>query len=209
MTQNPPRPLIVALTGGIGSGKSAAADHFKSLGADVIDTDAISHALTAPGGKAIPPIATRFGSSVLRPDGGLDRTILREIVFKDAAQRKSLEHILHPMIRTEVSARIQASRAPYAMVVVPLLVETGAYADLYQRIVVVDCEEETQISRTMTRSQLTRDQVLAIMQAQASRASRLAKATDIIRNEGTLADLHSQVVRLHEHFVLSSQAGSA
>jgi len=202
------RPLVVALTGGIGSGKSAAADYFNELGADVIDTDAISHALTAPGGSAMPSIAAHFGPSALRPDGGLNRSALREIVFKDASQRKALEHILHPLIRAEVSARVEASRGPYVIVVVPLLVETAAYADLYQRIVVVDCEEETQIARTMTRSQLTRDQVLAIIQAQASRARRVAVASDIIRNEGSLGDLHAQVARLHEQFVTLPRAGS-
>ncbi|MCW5625979.1 MAG: dephospho-CoA kinase, partial [Burkholderiales bacterium] len=137
----------VGLTGGIGSGKSAAAAHFAQLGADVIDTDAIAHALTAPGGAGMPPIVARFGPAMAAADGSLDRSQMRELAFSDPEARHALEGILHPMIRTEVDRQIAGCRALYVVVVVPLLVESGGYRDRVERVVVVDCLPETQIAR--------------------------------------------------------------
>lgn len=201
-----PQLLIIGLTGGIGSGKSAAARHFEELGAEVIDTDAISHALTAAGGPAIPALRQRFGDNVAGADGALDRSALRQRVFADAAERTALEAILHPMIRAEVARRLADTRRPYAIVVVPLLVESGAYRTLCRRIAVVDCSEATQLERTMRRSQLSEEQVGAIMRAQATRSQRLAVADDVILNEGSLEDLRSQVRRLHEEYGVLSAA---
>lgn len=203
MVVSPPSsaPLVIGLTGGIGSGKSAAAQHFASLGAGVIDTDAISHALTAPGGRALPLLRERFGPGVLGHDGALDRTALRQRVFANPEERHALEEILHPMIRAEVADALASNRQAYVIVVVPLLVETGAYRSLCRRVVVVDCSEQTQIDRTMRRSRLSAEQVGAIMSAQATRAQRLALADDVIDNDGTLEHLNAQVEALHRRYM--------
>lgn len=191
--------LIVGLTGGIGSGKSAAADRFAALGAAVVDTDAIAHELTGPSGAAMPAIAQAFGSGVVRPDGALDRAAMRAIVFADPTQRHRLESILHPMIRCLSDERVQsalAGGAPYAVLVVPLLVESGTYRERVHRIAVVDCSEATQVSRVMSRNGMSEPEVLRILAAQATRAERLAIADDVIDNEGDLAHLERQVAVL-------------
>lgn len=200
-----PRPII-GLTGGIGSGKSAAAEHFASLGADIVDTDAISHALTAPGGRALTALRQRFGASIFSSDGSLDRAVLRQRVFSDTQERRALEDILHPMIRSDVGEALASARGPYAILVVPLLVESGAYRGNCQRVLVVDCSEETQIARTMQRSHLSAEQVRAIMAAQATRAQRLAAADDVIDNDGTLTHLHRQVETLHSRYLTLAAA---
>lgn len=191
--------LIVGLTGGIGSGKSAAADRFAALGAAVVDTDAIAHELTGPSGAAMPAIAQAFGSGVVRPDGALDRAAMRAIVFADPTQRHRLESILHPMIRCLSDERVQAALAggaPYAVLVVPLLVESGTYRERVHRVAVVDCSEATQVSRVMSRNGMSEPEVLRILAAQATRAERLAIADDVIDNEGDLAHLERQVAIL-------------
>jgi dephospho-CoA kinase len=190
-------PFIIGLTGGIGSGKSSAAHIFGELGAGVVDTDAISHALTGPGGTAIAALRDAFGAACIQPDGSLDRAAMRETVFGDAAARNRLEGILHPLIRVEAEQQIAATLAPYVLLVVPLLLETGRYLSLVQRVLVVDCDPEIQIRRTMGRSGLTRHAVAAIMAVQLERASRLAAADDIIDNSGDEAALRAQVERLH------------
>ena len=139
----------VGLTGGIGSGKSAASGMFEALGAAVVDTDAISRALTAPGGAAIAEIRERFGPDSIAADGGLDRERMRLLVFRDAASRARLEGILHPLIRSRTRDAIAVARGPYVIVVVPLLFETGACMEFIQRVLVVDCEEEEQIRRVL------------------------------------------------------------
>ena len=194
-------PLVVGLTGGIGSGKSAVASLFAELGADVIDTDAIAHALTASGGAAIPAIRQRFGDGFIAADGSLDRTRMRQHVFVRPDARQMLESILHPMIRTETDRRIAASQAPYTVVVVPLLVEARGYLDRVNRIVVVDCAPETQITRVMERSHLPREEVERILAAQATRTARLAAADDVIDNEGPIERLRPQVERLHARYL--------
>lgn len=191
--------LIVGLTGGIGSGKSAAADRFAALGAAVVDTDAIAHELTGPQGAAMPAIAQAFGPDVVRADGALDRAAMRALVFADPAQRQRLEAILHPMIRQLSDERVQAALVggvPYAVLVVPLLVESGTYRERVHRIAVVDCSEATQVRRVMSRNGMSESEVHRILAAQATRAERLAIADDVIDNESDLAHLERQVAML-------------
>lgn len=197
--------LIVGLTGGIGSGKSAAADIFAELGAAVVDADAIAHELTAPGGAAIESIRAAFGDEMIGANGALDRAAMRKRVFADAEAKVRLEAILHPMIRAEADRRIGEARAPYVVLVVPLLVESGSYRQRVQRVAVVDCPEETQVARVMARSGLSTQEARAIMAAQVSRAERLAAADDVIDNGGDLAGLRAQVEALHRRYVEITQ----
>lgn len=193
--------FIVGLTGGIGSGKSAAATLFEEFGAAVVDTDAIAHALTAPGGTAIAPIRDAFGDEVVAPNGALDRAAMRRKVFTDAQAKGRLEAILHPMIRAEADRRSAAARAPYVVLVVPLLVESGGYRSRVQRVTVVDCPEAVQVARVMSRSGLSAEEARAIMAAQVSREARLAVADDVIDNGGELAALRPQIEALHRRYL--------
>jgi dephospho-CoA kinase len=195
------RQWIIGLTGGIGSGKSAAAERFASLGIAVVDTDAISHQLTAPGGAAMPLIRATFGDDIQQADGALDRASMRRRVFSDPAAKLKLEAILHPLIRQRSQHLLESAanppagqiRAPYAMLVVPLLIESGTYRERVDRLLVVDCPVETQIERVTKRSQMSRDEVMRIVATQVSREQRLAVADDIISNDGSLAHLFKQV----------------
>jgi dephospho-CoA kinase len=191
--------LIVALTGGIGSGKSAASELFAQRGVPVIDTDHIARELVEPGQPALRAIADTFGREVLRADGSLDRRRLRERVFADPEQRRRLEAILHPRIQDEVTRRVAELDVPYCIVVVPLLMESGTgYA--VDRILVVDVPPEIQLERTRARDGISDAQARAILAAQASRAERLAVADDIIDNAGSLEALESQVQALHSKY---------
>ena len=202
--------FVVGLTGGIGSGKSAAAACFAAQGIAVVDTDAIAHELTAAGGAAMPALLAEFGPEVAAPDGALDRAGMRRLVFAEPAARGRLEAILHPLIRELSAARCRDAVSPYVILAVPLLVETGAYRDRCQRIVVVDCPESLQISRVMARNGLTEVEIRAIMAAQASRDQRLAVADDVLNNDGDLHHLESQVADLHRKYLrLSSQIAKA
>ncbi len=195
---------VVGLTGGIGSGKSAAAEAFAALGAVIIDTDAIAHDLTAPGGAALAELRAAFGPDVFFAGGALDRAALRRIVFANPAARARLEAILHPLIHAEAEARLRrlaSADFSYAVLVVPLLAETGGWRERVDRVVVVDCPEETQIARVMARSGLTRGEVERIMAAQATRAARRRIADDLIVNDASLADLQAQVLALHRHYL--------
>jgi dephospho-CoA kinase len=165
--------FVVGLTGGIGSGKSAVGDLFAARGIAVIDTDAIAHQLTAPGGAAMPAIRAEFGDAAATAEGALDRAAMRNIVFADPSARKRLEAILHPLIRIESERRLASADSPYAILMVPLLVESGDYRKRVDRVAVVDCREETQIARVMRRNGLARPEVERILAAQASRAQRL------------------------------------
>ncbi|NLD55257.1 MAG: dephospho-CoA kinase [Burkholderiaceae bacterium] len=199
----------VALTGGIGSGKSTVADRFVARGAVLVDTDAIAHTLTAPGGTAIPVIRQRFGDGMITADGRLDRAAMRELAFADPTARKALEAILHPMIRAETQRQVQAAAeagAEYVILAIPLLVESGDWHGRVERVAVVDCPRETQISRVMTRSSLSREEVEAILRAQASREARLAVADDVIDNGGELAALDPQIDALHREYVARARA---
>jgi len=199
-------PYVVGLTGGIGSGKSAAADRFGELGAAIVDTDAIAHALTAPGGLAIPAIRAAFGDAVITPDGALDRKVMRDRAFADPNERRRLEAILHPAIGAESARQVSTARAPYVVLVVPLLVESGKYRERCDSLCVVDCPVDVQVARVMTRSRLPEEQVRAIMATQASREQRLAAADEVIDNGGDLAALIAQVDRLHEKYLAAARA---
>ena len=195
--------FIVGLTGGIGSGKSAAAEAFARLGAVVVDADAVAHALTAPGGAAMPAIAAAFGDRVVAEDGRLDRAAMRSLAFGDPDARKRLEAILHPMIGAETQRRCEAALAagaPYVVLEVPLLVESGHYRQRVQRVAVVDCDDEVRIARVMVRNGLSRAEVARIMATQASREARLAAADDVIDNHGSLENLATQVNALHAQY---------
>lgn len=196
----------IGLTGGMGSGKSTVADLFAALGTPVIDTDLIAHQLTAPGGAALNAIRACFSEAVMRADGTLDRAALRRLVFGDVAARKQLEAIMHPRIRCEVERVLASLDAPYAMIVIPLLVETGGYPHLLNRVLLVDCPEALQIKRVMSRSGLGRDEVEAILAAQAGRAARLAVADDVILNTASLDGLRDQVLALHPGYLARAAA---
>ena len=193
---------IVGLTGGIGSGKTQVSNAFEALGVPVIDTDLISHAITAPNGLAIPVIREIFGADLIDPSGRLDRDKMRKLVFTDAEARRKLEAILHPLIANVSMASIaQHTDAPYVVLVVPLLAESPQWLSRCDRVLVIDCELETQISRVMARSNLTREQVLAIIATQASREERKAIANEVIVNESSLEALTQQVRKLHDFYL--------
>jgi dephospho-CoA kinase len=194
-------PLVVALTGGIGSGKSTVAAILQELGAAVIDTDEIAHRLTAAGQPGALAVREQFGAEYLLADGSLDRARMRELVFTDTAAKKKLEAILHPMIRAAVAAAVSTAQGPYVVIVVPLLIETGAYRDLAQRILVVDANEEQQTARVMERNGFEIDAVRAIMGAQVGRTERLRHADDIVRNSADLGSLRAETVALHRKYV--------
>ena len=196
----PKRPLVVGLTGGIGSGKSLDAELFREHGVAIVDTDLIARELTGPGGAAMPAIRAAFGESVIDVRGALDRAAMRALAFGDPAQRERLEAILHPMIRRQSGEEVAAASAPYVMLVVPLLVESGTYRERVDRVLVVDCSERTQLGRVMARNALAADAVRAIMAAQATRAERLAAADDVIDNEGDFAALRRQVDELDRRY---------
>jgi dephospho-CoA kinase len=184
---------VVGLTGGIGSGKTAVAEAFEGLGIEIVDTDALAHRLSAPGERGLAAIRAAFGDSVLTASRELDRAALRKRVFSDAAARERLEAILHPLIRGEAEREIRSWRGPYGIVVVPLLIEREGMRSIIDRILVVDCPEEEQVRRVVTRSGLTPDEVRAIMVTQVDRAQRLAAADDIIDNSGALTSILPQV----------------
>ena len=194
--------LKIGLTGGIGSGKSAVADSLAKLGASIIDTDVIAHALTAPGGAALTPIRAAFGDRAIDPTGALDRDYMRNLVFEQPEQRKQLEGILHPLIAQMVQSQAQSVSGSYVVFVVPLLVESGRWRDRVDRVCVVDCDEATQIKRVQARSGLDIKRIKQILQAQATRQDRLALADDVIDNGShiTLRALESQVLGLHHRW---------
>ncbi|MHB0917666.1 MAG: dephospho-CoA kinase [Thiobacillus sp.] len=200
--------FAVGLTGGIGSGKSTVADCFAALGVPVIDTDVIARELTAPGGAALEAIRAAFGATVMQADGTLDRAVLRRRVFADSAARHQLEAILHPRIRQGVALKLATLTAPYALIVIPLLVETGDYRDVLNRVLVVDCPEAVQIARVMARSGLAHGEIKAILAAQAGRAERLAVADDIIVNTLSLEALRAEVAALHQRYLALAAAAA-
>jgi dephospho-CoA kinase len=198
--------FVVGLTGGIGSGKSAAAAEFERLGADVVDTDEIAHELTARGGAALPEIERAFGAAVIGAAGALDRAKMRSLVFADPAAKKALEALLHPLIRAQSQRRIAAARGPYVVLVVPLLVESPDYRRRVDRVLVVDAPEELQVERVRARSGLAEAEVRAIIAAQVTRAERLAAADDVIENRGTIDALRQQVAAFHRKYLEYSKA---
>lgn len=195
---------VIGLTGGIGSGKSTVADLFVAQGAGLVDTDAIAHELTQAGGGAMAAIADTFGAEVLAEDGSLNRAAMRQRIFTDPAARQRLEAILHPMIRQLATQRCRVCAAPYVILAVPLLVETGAYQDFCDRVAVVDCPEHLQVERVQARNGLSVEQVHAIMANQANRTQRLAVAQDVIVNDGARKNLLAQIKALHAAYLLLS-----
>lgn len=198
--------LVVGLTGGIGSGKSAAADEFARLGATVVDSDAIAHELTGPGGAAVPEVKRLFGAEFVDASGAMDRKRMRDLVFSDPAQKGRLEALLHPLIRAESGRRIAAAVGPYVVHVVPLLVESPDYRARVGRVLVVDCPEALQMARVRQRSGLPEEEVRRIIASQIQRQTRLAAADDVIDNSGTIAALQQQVRQLHESYLARAKA---
>ncbi|HEY4081407.1 MAG TPA: dephospho-CoA kinase [Burkholderiaceae bacterium] len=190
----------IGLTGGIGSGKSTVADFWVEAGATLVDTDAISRQLTAVGGAALPLIAAAFGAHMIDADGALDRAQMREQVFRDHEAKQRLEALLHPLITARAMSEADAATTALVVFDVPLLVESGRWRARVERLLVVDCEERTQIERVMQRSggSWTREAVQAVIDQQASRTMRRASADAVIYNDGstTLAQLREQVQRL-------------
>jgi dephospho-CoA kinase len=179
-------------------------------GAALVDTDRIAHDLTAPGGAAIDAIRAAFGDAVIAPDGRMDRAAMRAIAFADPTARRRLEGILHPMIRDLTGRGIESAAregAPYVVVAVPLLVESGDWRGRYDRVLVVDCPPEVQVERVMRRNALPREQVEAILAAQSSRSQRLAAADDVVDNGGAPDALAAQVDRLHAAYLGLSRSG--
>lgn len=192
----------IGLTGGIGSGKTRVADMLAEWGAALVDTDAISHALTAPSGAALPPIRAAFGDAAIGSDGALDRAWMRDLVFREPEARARLEAILHPLIGQHTARAAEAARGKYLVFVVPLLVESGRWRDRIDRLCVVDCDPETQVARVQARSGLTEPAIRRIMAAQAARATRLAAADDVIINDGATSaeQLRAQAMALHDQW---------
>lgn len=205
MTSSVTQPWILGLTGGIGSGKSAAAQCFVDLGIHLVDADQAARWVVEPGRPALAQIAEHFGGGVLQADGTLDRAALRELIFKDPQQRVWLEGLLHPLIREEIRAYLARAESPYAILVSPLLLETSQH-QMVQRVLVIDVPETLQIERTVSRDKTNEEQVRAILKVQASREERLSRADDVIVNDRDPAWLKSEVERLH-HFYLTLRGG--
>jgi len=197
---NPGPRLVVGLTGGIASGKSIVGAMFVRLGAALVDTDVVAREVVAPGEPGLEAVRTEFGAAILLPTGALDRPALRRIVFGDETRRRRLEALLHPLIRARTRQRLAAIHAPYALVAVPLLVETD-FGELVDRILVVDCPESVQLDRLMARDALSRADALAMLRSQTDRATRLKAAHDVIDNGGTTDATLRQVERLHRQYL--------
>ena len=196
--------MLIGLTGGIGSGKSAAAEHFQTLGIDVVDADLASRAVVEAGQPALAEIAGHFGADILDDHGRLDRAALRSKVFSDVAERKWLQNLLHPLINNYLVEQVANAQSDYCLLVNPLLIESDQqrWCDV---VVVVDVAVATQINRTMARDDNTREQVQAIIDAQASRETRLEAADYVVTNDQDLDFLHSQINTLHSNLLQRCQ----
>jgi dephospho-CoA kinase len=194
------KPLRIGLTGGIASGKSTVADMFADLGVPVIDTDIIAREVVRPGEPALAEIREAFGARVIAADGTLDRSAMRAIVFGDDAARRRLESILHPRIGRAAREQAEAAGGDYQVIVVPLLVESSL-REFVDRVLVVDCDEETQVARLLARDAESEDQARRMLAAQSRRAERLAIADDVVGNDGSLDDTREQVLALHRRYL--------
>lgn len=201
------KPWVLGLTGGIGSGKSAAADAFAQLGIETIDADDVARWVVEPGRPALAKIVDRFGDAILLSDGQLDRAALRERIFAEPEQRQWLESLLHPLIREEISRFLAAAQSPYVILVSPLLIESGQYK-IVQRVLVVDVPSELQMERALQRDQVSETQLRAIMQAQLERNERLKFADDVLCNAADKSALQREVLRLHDYY-LTLKGGQA
>lgn len=196
---------LIGLTGGIGSGKSTVANLFAQLGARIIDTDLLSHQLTAPSGSAMQAIREQFGDGFIQTNGALDRPKMRQHVFSSTTEKQKLESLLHPLILgLTKQIAFTANDAPYTLVVVPLLFENPDYRPWLTRTLLVDCPESLQLQRTMQRSHLTEKAVLAIMAQQLPRSERIGLADDIIHNTGRLENLRKQIDTFHSAYLALS-----
>lgn len=198
--------LVIGLTGGIGSGKTLATDHFARLGINIVDADVASRIIVEPGRPALHEIAKRFGADVLHADGTLNRARLRAIVFADPAARKALEHITHPRIAEEIARQLAASTSPYTILVSPLLFESSQHR-FAQRTVLIDAHEAQQRQRAAKRDGVSEEQIEAIMAVQMSRAERRQRADDVLLNDGNIEHLQAAVEALHKRYLaLAEQA---
>ncbi len=201
------KPWILGLTGGIGSGKSAAAQRFAELGVQLVDADQAARWVVEPGRPALLRIVERYGADILQPGGELDRAALRARIFESPEERKWLEALLHPLIRQEIWGFLESANSPYAILVSPLLVESGQYRQV-DRVLVVDVPQALQLQRAIARDGVSEAQVQAILAAQMRRDERLRHADDVLANDRDLAWLNGQVERLHE-FYLGLRGGKA
>ena len=196
---------IIALTGGLGSGKSEAAKQFAKLGVPVVDTDVIAHALTSNGAPALKQISELFGPQFLTNEGALDRAKLRAHVFAHPQERSKLEALLHPLIRAaalkQLAENEHQQHPDYQILVIPLLFENNQYQTSIHKILLIDCDEQLQIARAMARSFLTQAEAQAILDAQVSRTTRLKLADEVIENNGTLAELTESVEKMHQKLI--------
>ncbi|MNX27038.1 Dephospho-CoA kinase [compost metagenome] len=192
---------VVAITGGIGSGKTTVANQFAALGIEVVDADLIAREVVEPGTPALTAIASHFGPGILDEQGRLDRRALRERIFSDPAAKSWLNALLHPIIRSEMLRQCAAANSPYCLLVVPLLVE-NRLTELADRVLVIDVDEATQIERTCRRDGVSREQAQAILASQASRSERLAMADDVLDNQsGTTETIRERILALHETYL--------
>jgi len=203
-----PRVFRVGLTGGIASGKSTAAKFFGALGVPILDSDQVAREVVEPGQPPLERLVERFGRGILTPDGHLDRPALRDIVFSDPRARADLENLTHPAIGAALEARSAAAGGPYQILVIPLLVEKNLAAHV-DRVLVVDCDEELQIRRLLSRDGATRAQAQAILDAQVARSARLKAADDVIRNDADMSAVQSQVAALHARYLELARAPRA
>ena len=194
------RPLVI-LTGGIATGKSTIAQRLRQHGVDVIDTDAIAHALTAPDGAALPELRKAFGNGIFKADGTLDRAALRDIVFNDPEQKTRLERILHPMIRRQAIEAIAAATSPYVVADIPLFAETGFLREQADRVLVIDCPPDIQKQRLLARGNLPEELADLILQAQAPRDERLSLATEVLDNSGSPEQRDEQLDQIHQRYL--------
>ena len=192
---------VVAITGGIGSGKTTVANQFAALGIEVVDADLIAREVVAPGTPALAAITSHFGPEILTEQGLLDRRVLRERIFSDQAAKSWLNALLHPIIRSEMLRQCAAVSSPYCLLVVPLLVE-NRLTELADRVLVIDVDEATQIERTCHRDGVSREQAQAILASQANRSERLAMADDVLDNQsGTTETIRARILALHETYL--------
>lgn len=199
------KDFSISLTGGIGSGKTMVANMFAQLGAQIVDMDDVARDLTVPNGAAIEPIRKEFGERFIQPDGAMNRSLMRELVFSNRDERLKLEAILHPLIRKISLEKAEAATGMYVIFVIPLLVELPIWHGMGTRILTVDCPEELQIERVMKRNNMTREQVGAIMATQATRQQRLAVADDVIVNDRSMEEILKEVVILHAKYTKMAQ----
>lgn len=201
------KPLVVGLTGGIASGKTAASDYFAELGVQVIDTDLLAREVVQPGEPALAKIAEHFGQAVMQKNGCLDRKALGQIIFNNPTEKQWLENLLHPLIRERAAQAIKHCNAPYCILVVPLLIENYPYP-LADRVLVVECSPEQQLHYTMQRDSLTEEQAKKIIRSQASNEQRRKHADDLLMNTSNLETLKLRVAELHQQYLLNARSSN-